>query len=169
MYAVPGTAGNSTPAPSTTKANSGECPTEYGGTEGTAGFSPFAWQHELFAPIAGESQVSAMARQQSDWLACRVLSRQADTCADTGIAAQKATTASINNAPFLSQFMVYRSQVLTVSIRHRASRDSDSNHTRDSRGPQLLRVNLPDCRDKGTICGFSIFMRSAGNVPTSCL
>ena len=140
MYAVPGTARNSTPASCATKASFCECPTEYGGTEGTAGFSPLVWQHELFAPIAGEPQVCAMARQQSGWLACRVPSKQADT----GIVAQKATTASISNAPFLPQFMVYRSRVLTVSIRHRASRSDDSDHITDSRRTQLLKLNLSD-------------------------
>jgi hypothetical protein len=83
-----------------------------------------------------------------------VLSRQADT----GIAAQKATTVNINNAPFLPQFMVYRSRVSILSIRHRALRSGDSDHIRDSRRPQLLRVNLSDslkfcgCLRPGATC-----------------
>ncbi len=48
-----------------------------------------------------------MARQQSGWLACRVPSKQADA----GIVAEKTTTASTNKAPFLHNFMVYRTRV----------------------------------------------------------
>ena len=116
-YAVPGTARNSTPASYATKASFCECPTEYGGTEGTAGFFPWTWQHELLAPIPGASHSCAMARQQSGWPVCRMFSRQADA----GIVAQTTTTASIDHAPFLSQFMVYKYRVLTISIRRSAS------------------------------------------------
>jgi len=71
-------------------------------------------QHELSAPIAGEPQAFAMARQQAGCPIGRNASRQADA----GRAVQKTTTANINNTPFLSQFMVYKSQPLTLSIRY---------------------------------------------------
>jgi hypothetical protein len=50
--------------------------------------------------------------------------------ADTGIAAEKATTANISNAPILHRFMVYGSRILTVSIRLRASCGDDLDHLR---------------------------------------
>jgi hypothetical protein len=99
-----------------------------------------------------------MARQQSGWLASRVPKRQADTGANTGRVVQKATTASINNPPFLPQVMVYKSRVLTVSIRHRALLSGDLDHIRDSRIPQLLRVNLSDSLE------FGVLFASKGNL-----
>lgn len=65
-------------------------------------FRGLAWQHALLAAEAAEPHIRAILRQQS---CCRIgfmPSRQAEA----GIAVQKTTTASINNAPFLLQFMV---------------------------------------------------------------
>src|ERR1035438_9509646 len=105
-----------------------------------AGVLSWIWQHELSAPIVGVSQSLAMARQQAGGLECRVPSRQADA----GAAAHRTTTANISKMPFLSQFMVYRSQIPAVSIGYQAVRGSDVDHIRVARRLQLLKINVSD-------------------------
>jgi hypothetical protein len=70
-------------------------------------------------------QARAMARQQL----CRCDERVPNRQADAGAVAQKTTTANSNNAPFLPDFMVYKSQAFTASVCHRDFRGSDLNHT----------------------------------------
>lgn len=94
-----------------------------------AGFCPWNWQHGLLAHIPGESHPCAIAPQQSGWLEFLTPSRQAEA----GIAAQETTTANISNAPFLHQFIVFRSRESIVSIHLQASRDSDLDHVRGTR------------------------------------
>lgn len=89
-------------------------------------FCRWAWQHEPFALIDGESHSRALPRQQSGCPVECAASRQAEA----GIAVQRTTTASISNALFLLQFIVSKSQVSTVSIRCRAFCGSDLDHTR---------------------------------------
>jgi hypothetical protein len=60
-------------------------------------------------PSAGESQPCAVARQQSGWPECRMFSKQKDA----GNAAQKTTTANIDNAPCLLHFIVHKPRALT--------------------------------------------------------
>jgi len=71
-------------------------------------------------------QARAMARQQL----CRCDERVPNRQADAGAVAQKTTTANSNNAPFLPDFMVSRSQVFTASICYSDFCGSDLNHTR---------------------------------------
>jgi hypothetical protein len=57
--------------------------------------------------------------------------------ADTGIVAQRTTTANIVNAPFLVQFMVFRCQVFAVSIRCRGCCGGDLDHNHLTRAAML--------------------------------
>lgn len=59
-------------------------------------------QHEVFDADPGALQLRAIAPQQSFCVGNCLASKQAET----GIAVQKTTTASISNAPFLPQDMV---------------------------------------------------------------
>lgn len=87
-------------------------------------FRRLAWQHAPLAAMLAELHVGAILRQQS---CCRIgfmPSRQAEA----GIAVQKTATASIINAPFLLQFMMYGSRTSIVILRRLISRGSDPCH-----------------------------------------
>lgn len=107
----------------------------------TAGFWRPAWQHERFAvvPAGAHGTVMFMALQQE----CCPVVRMASKQADTGIAVQRTTTASISNAPFLPQFIVSRSRVSIVSIHFRASCDSDLDHTREAPKNERSHLTIP--------------------------
>ena len=78
--------------------------------------------------------------------------------------AQKATTASIINAPFLTQDIVYRSLALSVSIRRRAPRRGDLDHNRDNRRLQVPGDNLSDSLE---FCAVIASRRLANMEPTA--
>jgi hypothetical protein len=126
---------------------------EKGETGVTAAFLPWNWQQgaSMLMPFIGQS--CAMPRQQADRPAGCTVSRQADA----GIAAHRATTASISNAPFLLQFMVKRSPAFIISIRRRFSPGSDLDHIRPGSVASCYALSpgakryRPKCMHKSTI------------------
>ena len=76
----------------------------------------------------------------------------------------RTTTANISNTPFLSQFMVYRPQVLAVSIDYQAFSGSDIDHIREARRLQLLKINVSDSLDY-VMCPFDLIAYRALNEP----
>jgi hypothetical protein len=84
--------------------------------------------------IPGIPHFRSIPRQQECWPDGCEVSRQAQT----GAAVQKTTTASMSNAPFLTQFIVRRSPVSIVSIRRGLPLGGDIDHIRKARRLQLL-------------------------------